>query len=195
MLDAPRAAFLDHVRRHGDAIARDLRAGFREVCELAARRGLPLELFAGACPRVLLRTSSLYQEAIEANLRPARLRSASARATVVDGLVDEVPGALRGAPTGVVARVAAAERASLRAGRVPRFSAPADGRELLVAGGPSARPSRSSALRRASGRLAALGPAAIDGWCLAIERSLADAARGAPPARQIVLAGAFAPRT
>lgn len=149
-------------------------AGFQEIYALIMARGLPLDVFAASAPRVLLRTSYLYQEAIERSLQPEALVAAAARAEAIDGLADGVPRV-----TGAAAEaVAAAERSSMRQLQVPRFTAPATGRQLFWQGELLGEPFRRSPLQRAARLIAGMSRSAMAAHCRDIADAVAAAADG-----------------
>lgn len=108
-------------------------AGFAAMHAHVRGDGVPLEVFADCRPRVLLRTSRLYQRAIERSREPDALVSAAARHRELRGVSDDTPPSLRSRPA-VAAAVADGEHDAMRSGRVPRFTVPADG-TLLSYGG------------------------------------------------------------
>jgi hypothetical protein len=145
--------------REAPDIVAHLCAGFSAGYALVRRHGLPLELFVGAAPRILLRTSRLYGDAIERSLAPACLTSVAARNRAFDWVDREIPPSLRRHPE-VAARVAEAERASMRRLEMPRFVTPATARTLCCGDQVLGTPFDESPLERASRFLAAMSPAA-----------------------------------
>jgi lantibiotic modifying enzyme len=173
-----RPEVVDFFQRDQEQLVQWLCAGFREMYTLVQARGLPLDLFAESEPRVLLRTSFLYQETIERSLSAAALTLATARAAVVEQLVEEVPPAVQAFPT-VAAAVAAAERTSMLELQVPRFTTPADGRQLLWREKLLGDPFKQSPLQRARKFITAMSAATMEGHCRDIAGAVAAAGR--PP--------------
>jgi hypothetical protein len=74
LLAGTRTRVVEYLRDNRTEIVASLRRGFREMHGLIGGRDLALEPFVGSQPRVLLRTSYLYQEAIERSLARSRRR-------------------------------------------------------------------------------------------------------------------------
>ena len=72
--------------------------GFSEMYAMIAASGLPLDVFEMAHPRVLLRPTRWYDDAIARSVEPNHLSSAGRRGRVIGELVDEVPAALLDEP-------------------------------------------------------------------------------------------------
>lgn len=108
--------------------------GFEAMYRLILEGGLPLDVFDGCRPRVLLRTSHLYQGAMERSLEPHALRSAQGREQVLRRLTRETPPALQGRGPAASRAVATVEYEAMAAGRVPRLTVPVDGRDLVWEG-------------------------------------------------------------
>ncbi|MEZ5140968.1 MAG: DUF4135 domain-containing protein [Acidimicrobiales bacterium] len=160
----------------GDADA--LVAGYREVHRLVQDRGLPLEVFGDAAPRVLLRTSHRYQETVERSLESEALASADRRRAVLDGLVGEPPPALAGAEVAaeVQAALAAAEHDAMARLAVPRCTMPADDTVLCCDGTAVGELPTMTPLARARRFVAEATPAQLDDHCDAIRGALVGAA-------------------
>jgi lantibiotic modifying enzyme len=171
-----RPEIVRHFRGMLGAGTAQLCAGFAEMYALIAARGLPLEVFAQSRPRVLLRTSYLYQETIERSLQPAALSSAGDRAALIDRLVRRVPLALEAQP--VADAVADAERSAMLALAVPRFTTSATGRELFIGGALLGTPFRESPIERAHRFIASMSPSAMEAQCRVIAAAIAAVAAG-----------------
>ena len=173
-----RPEVVEYFRREWPQSIEHLCEGFRAMYALVAERGLPLDAFVESRPRVLLRTSYLYQETIERSLRPVVLSSVAGRAVVIEEMVREAPPAMHDLPS-VAAAVAAAERRSMDALQVPRFSTCATSRRLLWQAEVLGEPFRQSPLQRAGGFIAEMSPSAMEAHCRDIADAIGAAAQGA----------------
>jgi len=170
----PRA--VEHFAVHGEEMIEHVTAGFREAYRLIAERGLPLDLFATCAPRVIVRNSLHYQEAIEASLRPEALACLDRRRAIFDDLTSVGVPALVDDPDTATA-VRGAERRALDALVLPRFWAPAASRGLWCEDILLGEPFCESALDRAHRLVGEMSPAEADLQCREIAESIADAPR------------------
>lgn len=189
-LAGARPEVVEHFRRDGARIGERVCNGFREVYDLLLHCRPPLEVFADAVPRVLLRTSYLYQETIERSLRPEALSSPGCRAGVIRALTERAPDAVPDA-AGMRQAVALAERSSMDQLSVPRFATLATGRELLWGGEALGQPFRRSPLDRARRLLDRMSYLARDAECGTIIAAITSAADGSmrPTIRQLEIVG------
>lgn len=176
-LAGTRTQVVQYFRDNRNEIVDALSQGFKEMHSLISKRDLALEVFAEGEPRVLLRTSYLYQEAIERLLGPAALASVGARARIVDDLVGDVPQLVRDRPSDAE-RIAAAERSSVEDLEVPRFSTPAARRHLVWRKRPLGAPFTQSPLQRARTRTRDFTRSEMEAQCRVIDESVAAASRG-----------------
>jgi lantibiotic modifying enzyme len=155
--------------------------GFSEMYAMIAASGLPLDVFEMAHPRVLLRPTRWYDDAIARSVEPNHLLSAGRRGRVIGELVDEVPAALLDEPE-VAESVRAAERSALTRLEFPRFSMPATGGQLSWRGRQLGSPFRETPLARAHRLLSEMSRAALDAQRRAITDSLTATMSSVEPA-------------
>ncbi|MEM7022383.1 MAG: type 2 lanthipeptide synthetase LanM [Pseudomonadota bacterium] len=159
-----------------DVVAR-LSEGFSLAYQALRRHGLPLEFFADTAPRVLLRSSNQYGDAIERSLSPAHLKSESARSRAFEWIDDQIPPSLLHNPD-LAARAAQAERLSMQQLEIPRFDTPATERTLRFDNEVLGTPFDESPLERACRLLAGMSPAAEAAQRDAIAKAVHAAASG-----------------
>lgn len=142
--------------READEIATDLCEGFHAAYALVRRHGLPLEVFTDTTPRVLLRTSRAYGDAIERSVTPGYLASTGRREDAFAWVHHDVPPALRD-DAEVARRAGQAEQSSMRRIEIPRFHVPADGRTLHHGRETLGLPFAESPLERSARFLGSMG--------------------------------------
>jgi hypothetical protein len=146
--------------------------GYADVCRALMRRALPLEIFEETRPRVVLRPSRRYDDAMARSVQPAALASRALRSESVETLVCEPPPSVADHPT-VANAVRCIERDSVLALHYPRFGARAGQRSLWWEDQELGMPFRKSPLDRARARLAAMDEQRLQLDLATIESSLA----------------------
>ncbi len=165
------------VRANAGVIAAELTAGFREGYRSIRADGLPLELFAGCRPRVILRNSMHYHRALHRSVQPDALGSAATRTEVFESLARRVPPAIENRPD-LADRVGRIEVDALRAGVLPRFCAVADERELRHDDDVIGALFVESGLARARRIVGGMSDAACEAQCRIIDAAVAALASG-----------------
>jgi lantibiotic modifying enzyme len=124
-------AAMAHLRQLGNDGLRHVLVGFRSAYEGIIAEGLPLEVFADARPRVLLRPSATYEDIMLSSLSPTILGQPGRRATVLERSLAATPPPLESNPR-LAASVRRAECCSLDRFLFPRFTMPATGGSLSI---------------------------------------------------------------
>jgi lantibiotic modifying enzyme len=145
--------------------------GFSELYARLAATRPPLDVFEAASPRVLLRPTRCYVEAIACSMQPEHLWSVQQQVQVIDEAVSEVPTALVDQPT-VAMAVRTAERSAMGRLEIPRFSMPAIGGQLRIGWQKLGSPFREAPLDRAHRFLSEMRASAVDDHRRAIANSL-----------------------
>ena len=127
---AERAA-VEHLGRIGPAGVRHVVAGFHSAYDGIIAHGLPLDVFADTCPRVLLRPSALYEDIMLSSLSPEVLAYPGRRATLLERSLAAPPRPVAQRPH-LAASVRRAEVRSLNQFEFPRFTMPATGGPLRL---------------------------------------------------------------
>lgn len=156
-----------------DALCDGYRSGYRAIC----RTDPPLDLFVATRPRVILRPSRHYDAAIAESLRPATLAGGDARRReAIADILSAAPPSLPDAAIG--SAVVRAERVTVFAAHYPRFTMPAGGGPLALAGDEVAEISWCAPLERAHRMVRAASERDIDHHVEVIRAGIASAALG-----------------
>jgi lantibiotic modifying enzyme len=147
--------------------------GYAEMFRVLVRRGFPLEVFEGTEPRVVLRPSRLYDDAMARSVEPEALVSHRHRATAVENLVAVPPPSVANHPT-VADAVRRIERSSVLSLHYPRFAAGVEDTSLRWDDQELGRPFAMSPLDRARARLAAMNDQSLAADLATIESTLAS---------------------
>jgi hypothetical protein len=176
------------------AMVAAMTAGFRDVYRIVSAHGLPLDLFEHTLPRVIVRGSALYIEALDALVRPENITDPDAVVRIASAAVSASPACVRHSPA-IAAKVAAVERASLEALVIPRFSVWAVGDELLTGDENLGVVFAETPLDRAARFVAEMSDAVLEHQCDLIAATITAARDGlfaATPPRGFICGGDLA---
>ena len=162
---------------HGDRMIAALSDGFRDAARIVRHHGLPLDLFEHTRPRLIVRNSQEYIDAIDAIVQPSVLREPEQLDAVIDRVVGRPPVSVREVPA-IWPAVAAAERDALRSLVIPRFSVWATGDELVVDDRAIGTAFVETPIDRAARFVRDLSADAVEGQVAMIRWSIEGARRG-----------------
>jgi hypothetical protein len=121
----------EHLRRFGPDGAHRVLAGFRSAYAGIVADGLPVEMFAGTAPRVLLRPSSVYEDVMLSSLSPDVVAVRGRRATLVESALATPPQPVEHVEV-LADAVRRAEVDHVDRFVFPRFTMPAVGGDLRI---------------------------------------------------------------
>jgi lantibiotic modifying enzyme len=164
----------DRIRRDGTRATASLTRGFSRLYRGILERPLPLDLFERARPRVLLRPTRHYVDAMAASVEPAHLSPPGRRVSVLTAAVSERPAALEH-HAGAADAVREVEWSALLRLDVPRFSMRATGGPIYAHGRPLGAVFEEAPLDRARRLMRDMSLSALDDQCRVIAAAMSAA--------------------